>query len=226
MNEQRVSKLLAMRGICSRREADRYIEAGQVLVDGVVAELGMRASPEAKIELGDRARKRQGSKVTLLINKPVGYVSGQPEDGYRSVHELIDPRLSKRLSVAGRLDIDSRGLLVLTEDGVIVRQLIGDGDVEKEYLVRVTGTPRPDFLTLLQHGLELDGVPLQPAQVEWVNEHQLRFILKEGRKRQIRHMCEQVGLKVVGLKRVRIGRIRLGSLPEGKWRQLQRDEIF
>ena len=132
------------------------------------------------------------------------------------------------LAPAGRLDIDSIGLLVLTQDGRVARQLIGEDSVmEKEYLVRVGLAARrcittnvqeafpPAQLARLRHGLSLDGQLLKPAQVDWQNPEQLRFVLTEGKKRQIRRMCEQVGLKVVGLKRIRIGRVVLGNLPVG-----------
>ena len=131
------------------------------------------------------------------------------------------------LAPAGRLDIDSQGLLVLTQDGRIAKQLIGeDSQIEKEYLVRVDGQLSEKDLKLLNHGLSLDGARLKPAKVSWQNKDQLRFILKEGKKRQIRRMCELVGLKVVGLKRVRIGKVRLGDLPQGEWRYLRPDERF
>jgi 23S rRNA pseudouridine2604 synthase len=173
-------------------------------------------------------------------------VSGQAEDGYEPAIVLVTPQNQWRedhsgirflrehlrsLAPAGRLDIDSVGLLVLTQDGRIARQLIGeDSDIEKEYLVRVQmleGRRLPDDkLALLRHGLELDGEPLREAQVEWINEDQLRFVLKEGKKRQIRRMCEAVGLKVLGLKRVRTGGVMLGDLPPGAWRYLRLDERF
>ena len=131
------------------------------------------------------------------------------------------------LAPAGRLDIDSTGLIVFTQDGRVAKRLIGqDSDVEKEYLVRVEGTLTEDGMKLLHHGLELDGVKLKPAKVSWANEDQLRFVLREGRKRQIRRMCEMVGLTVTALKRVRTGGIPLGSLPVGQWRYLRRDEKF
>ncbi|MDR2365027.1 MAG: rRNA pseudouridine synthase [Zoogloeaceae bacterium] len=241
----RVSKLLAERGLCSRREADRYIERGQVFVDGVrVTELGTRAAPDACITLDAAANQTQAQQVTILLHKPVGFVSGQPEPGYKPAIVLIrrenqwreakhpeqrdfDPRHLKGLAPAGRLDIDSVGLLALTQDGRIARQLIGeDSGVEKEYLVRVTGQLAADGLARLRHGLTLDGEKLKPAQVDWQNADQLRFILREGKKRQIRRMCELVGLSVTGLKRVRIGQIRLGRLPLGRWRYLRADERF
>ena len=238
----RVSKLMAERGLCSRREADSFIERGWVYVDGErVSELGSRVDPSAKITLDKQARATQQRQMTVLLHKPVGYVSGQPEPGFLPAVTLVLPENQyqtpdtalfhasqlKGLAPAGRLDIDSTGLLVLTQDGRVARQLIGENSkVEKEYLVRVEGKIVDNGLALLNHGLELDGKPLKPAKVEWLNEDQLRFILNEGRKRQIRRMCELVGLRVVGLKRVRIGKVRLGDLPLGKWRYLREDETF
>jgi 23S rRNA pseudouridine2604 synthase len=131
------------------------------------------------------------------------------------------------LAPAGRLDIDSQGLLVLTQDGRIARQLIGeDSTVDKEYLVRVQGKLDDGGLALLCQGLKLDGAYLKPAKVSWQNEDQLRFVLHEGKKRQIRRMCELVGLTVTGLKRIRIGKVRLGNLPLGQWRYLGEEEQF
>lgn len=238
----RLSKVMAERGLCSRREADELIEKGWVFVNGQrISELGTRIDPNATITLAPQARNQQQERVTILLHKPVGYVSGQPEPGYQPAVSLIardtqfrtedgarfQSSMLKGLAPAGRLDIDSTGLLVLTQDGRVARHLIGDdSEVEKEYLVRVEGQLREDGLALLNHGLSLDGQALRPAKVEWLNEDQLRFVLKEGRKRQIRRMCELVGLKVVGLKRVRIGRVRLGDLPQGQWRILREDERF
>lgn len=239
----RLSKLMSERGLCSRREADGYIEQGLVFVDGRrVSELGTKVDPDCAIRLDAEANTRQAERATILLHKPVGYVSGQPEPGCEPAAALIraDTRWPadraarrferahlKGLAPAGRLDIDSTGLLVLTQDGRIAKQLIGDdSDVEKEYLVRVEGRLDEKGLALLNHGLSLDGRKLRPARVVWQNADQLRFILREGRKRQIRRMCELVGLKVAGLKRVRIGRVRLGELPLGQWRYLRADERF
>ncbi|MBV8273407.1 MAG: pseudouridine synthase [Cupriavidus sp.] len=252
----RLSKRMSELGLCSRREADEWIPRGWVLVDGEpVTELGSRVRPEAEIEILQAARSEQGERVTVLLNKPVGYVSGQAEDGYEPAAVLFAPENQweedptrkrfapwqrKNLAPAGRLDIDSTGLLVLTQDGRVARALIGeDSNIEKEYLVRVewespeglverniSAVFPDDQLERLRHGLSLDGVALKPAKVSWQNEEQLRFVLREGRKRQIRRMCEQVGLKVVGLKRVRMGRVVLGDLPPGKWRFLGQFEKF
>lgn len=239
-------------GLCSRREADEWIENGWVRVDGVrVDTLGARVRPDQHIEVTRDAQVAQARQVTILLHKPVGYVSGQPEAGYDPAVTLVtadshwdgdgstqrfSPSHLRALAPAGRLDIDSTGLLVLTQDGRIAKQLIGEqSGVEKEYLVRVsygehtTDVSRhfpADKLALLRHGLSLDEVALKPAKVSWQNGEQLRFVLREGKKRQIRRMCELVGLQVVGLKRVRIGRVALGPLPQGKWRYLAADEAF
>jgi 23S rRNA pseudouridine2604 synthase len=239
----RVSKLMAAQGLCSRREADSYIERGLVFVDGErISELGTKIFPSQRITLARAAETEQTARVTILLNKPIGYVSGQPEPGYKPAVTLVLPQNQweddrstqpfqrshlKGLAPAGRLDIDSTGLLVLTQDGRIARQLIGqDSGMEKEYLVRVQGKLSTRGLELLNHGLSLDGAALKPAQVTWLNRDQLRFVLREGKKRQIRRMCELVDLEVVGLKRVRIGRVRLGDLPDGQWRYLSPAEKF
>jgi 23S rRNA pseudouridine2604 synthase len=241
----RLSRVMADRGIASRREADAWIEAGWVRVDGRVAVLGQRVRGDEALTIDPAARREQARRVTILLNKPLGHVSGQAEDGHPPAAALVTaanrwaedrglpwhPGHARGLAPAGRLDIDSTGLLVLTQDGRIARHLIGeDSDVEKEYLVRVEplapGSFAADGIERLRHGLELDGRALRPARVSWANEDQLRVVLREGRKRQIRRMCELVGLKVVALKRVRIGSVVLGKLPPGQWRYLRDDERF
>ncbi|MCA7923971.1 pseudouridine synthase [Burkholderia cenocepacia] len=248
----RLSKRMSELGMCSRREADEWIEKGWVLVDGErIDTLGTKVRADQKIEIDERASAAQAAQVTILLHKPVGYVSGQAEDGYEPAAVLItranrwsgdhspvrfSPQHLHALAPAGRLDIDSTGLLVLTQNGVIAKQLIGEqSDIDKEYLVRVRFGERlididqhfpAESLAKLRHGLELDGVALKPALVSWQNGEQLRFVLREGKKRQIRRMCELVGLDVIGLKRVRMGRVMLGALPQGQWRYLSADETF
>ena len=244
----RLSKRLSDLGIASRRQADAWIEKGWVKVDDHIAVLGEKVTPTQRIRISPKARAEQARLVTVLINKPVGYVSGQAEDGYKPAKVLVTPQNRwsqdntpvqfsrshlQHLVPAGRLDIDSVGLLVLTQDGRIAKQIIGENSsIEKEYIVRVANadgsapTLSPEGLALLNHGLSLDGEALLPAKVEWLNESELRFILKEGKKRQIRRMCEAVGLKVLRLKRVRVGNIRLGALPVGQWRYLSDSEHF
>lgn len=255
----RLNKRLADMGLCSRREADEWIARGWVRVNGQPAQTGQTVTLADQVEVAPQASERQQSRVTILLHKPVGYVSGLPEDGHQSAAVLVKPgtrwredRARRRfeaahtrgLAPAGRLDIDSTGLLVLTQDGRVAKALIGEtSGVEKEYLVRVQWAPHgprgagvvaqnvqavfpAERLALLRHGLSLDGQPLKPARVDWQNPEQLRFVLLEGKKRQIRRMCEQVGLHVVGLKRIRIGRVTLGNLPLGQWRYLDEHERF
>lgn len=266
----RLNKRMAELGLASRREADEWIAKGWVKVNGEVASMGMQVKPDVRIEIAKQAIGAQANQVTILLNKPMGLVSGQAEDGHQPAITLIQPqnrwaednarfffhpRQLQSLVPAGRLDIDSIGLLVLTQDGRVARQLIGEDSVmEKEYLVRVsyTGFTEPDGqpdrllqindgdpvssnvqaifppagLEKLRHGLSLDGQALKPAKVTWQNPEQLRVVLTEGKKRQIRRMCELVGLKVVGLKRVRIGKVMLGNLPLGQWRYLAPHEHF
>lgn len=234
---------MASRGMCSRREADAWIDGKLVRVDGeIVCVLGTRVHPDSVITIEQEAKRRQQSLITVLLNKPIGFVSAQPESGYptaatlikRSNHYRGDPIRFKsglshqrHLAPAGRLDIDSQGLLVLTQDGRIARQLIGpDSGVEKEYLVRVKGIVDEGKLGRLRHGLELDGRVLKAAKVNETEPGLLKVILVEGRKRQIRRMCDMVGLTVTGLKRVRIGQIKLAGLPRGRWRYLGTSEKF
>lgn len=244
----RLSKRISELGIASRREADAWIEKGWVRVNGETATLGMKVMTSDRIQISSKARHEQSKLATILLNKPIGYVSGQAEDGYEPAKVLItaqnhwdkddssirfSPSQLLHLVPAGRLDIDSVGLLVLTQDGRIAKTIIGEtSEIEKEYIVRVANADgsRPQLskeeLALLNHGLSLDGKALQPAKVSWLNDDELRFILKEGKKRQIRRMCEAVGLKVLRLKRVRVGNVVLGHLPMGKWRYLKPNEHF
>lgn len=247
----RLNKRMAELGLSSRREADDWIAKGWVLINGTPAVMGQKVVPSDEITVERAAQGQQARQVTVLLHKPMGYVSGQAEDGHEPAVVLFtarnrwaedrapqhfDPSQLRGLAPAGRLDIDSVGLLVLTQDGRVARQLIGeDAHMDKEYLVRVQLGDRasdvraafpPAQLARLRHGLSLDGKPLKPAVVEWENAEQLRFVLMEGKKRQIRRMCEQVGLKVVGLKRIRMGRIVLGRLPPGQWRYLAPGESF
>jgi 23S rRNA pseudouridine2604 synthase len=242
MSGIRLSKLMAERGLCSRREADRLIEKGMVLVDGqVVDRLGSRFDPTVCIALAPEIQSERLRLVTVLLNKPPGVVSNQPEKGYQEAASLItrrnlqcladqtprEPPPVKTLHVAGRLDIDSSGLLVLTQDGQVARQLISPNSViEKEYVVRLTERVPTAALVQMQGELTLDGHLLKPAHITQTDDRTLRLVLQEGRKRQIRRMCDLVGLRVHSLVRVRIGRVGLGDLSRGRWRYLDSGEVF
>ena len=232
----RINKWLGQTGVCSRREADALIADGLVSVDGeVVADAGRKLEPGQTLTLNDRATAALAEGVTIVMHKPMGYVSGQPEpnklpavrlvtDNNR-VGEGVTPADEVSLPPIGRLDEDSRGLLLLSSDGVVAKAVIGpQSDLDKEYLVRVTGDITEKKLKILRHGLMLDGRQLKPAYVSRMESFRLKFILREGRNRQIRRMCEMVDLEVVDLIRVRIGPLKLDNLPEGKWRMLTPDE--
>lgn len=239
----RLSKLMSINKLCSRREADFLIEQGWVMVDNqVVSQLGSKVHPDQTVTLTRQGAQHLAQLNTVLLNKPLGIVSGQAEKKYRPAVALIIPenqlkqdarhhpfqaRILKGLAPAGRLDIDSTGLLVLTQDGRIAQKLVGaNSNIEKEYEVIVSGIITLQKITILGFGLTMDGRVLKPARITRTGSQSLRFVLKEGRKRQIRRMCQMVGLTVTKLNRVRIGQIRLGTLPVGKWRYLSKDETF
>jgi 23S rRNA pseudouridine2604 synthase len=231
---QRVNKWLAAEGVCSRREAEALIAKGLVSIDGArVDDPGRKIAPGQTIEVADTLARPQ---ISVMVNKPVGVVSAQPEGDQVPAARLLTranlvgpprnmPTKRTRLAPLGRLDQDSRGLLLLSEDGVLAKAVIGpESQLDKEYLVRVSGQVSERKLALLRHGLTLDGRQLKPAKVSLVESQRLRFVLMEGRNRQIRRMCELVELEVTDLLRVRIGPLELGDLPEGKWRALAPEE--
>jgi 23S rRNA pseudouridine2604 synthase len=231
---QRVNKWLGQSGVCSRREAEGFIEQGLVSIDGeTVTDTGRKILPGQTLMLADAAGPKP---LSVVLHKPMGIVSAQPEPGQVPAVRLLTrealdgeapyvPGRDTSLAPLGRLDMDSRGLLLLSDDGVLAKAIIGPAsDLEKEYRVTVTGKITPEKVGRLCHGLTLDGRALKPAKVAQLEGQQLRFILKEGRNRQIRRMCELVGLHVMDLVRLRIGPLRLGDLAEGRWRTLSEAE--
>ncbi|MFE9084007.1 pseudouridine synthase [Brevundimonas sp. NPDC003935] len=232
----RINKWLGQSGVCSRREADGLIAEGLVSIDGeVVTDAGRKIEPGQTLTLSDKGEAALASGVTILIHKPVGYVSGQPEPDKipavrllteaNRVGEGVVPAEDASLPPIGRLDEDSRGLLMLSSDGVVAKAVIGpQSSLDKEYLVRVAGDVTEKKLALLRRGLMLDGRVLKYAKVSRMEQNRLRFTLTEGRNRQIRRMCEMVDLEVVDLLRIRVGPIRLDNLPEGKWRMITAEE--
>jgi 23S rRNA pseudouridine2604 synthase len=234
---QRVNRWLAQNGVCSRREAEDLIARGLVSIDGErVEDVGRKISPGQTLTLADAAESELKSTFCIMLHKPVGIVSAQPEADQTPAVRLLTrealvgespaiPDANTSLAPLGRLDMDSRGLLILSDDGVLAKAIIGpDSDLEKEYLVDVTGEITEKKLATLRYGLQLDRRQLRRAEVTQLGDQKLRFVLKEGRNRQIRRMCQLVGLHVVDLLRVRIGPLRLGFLPEGRWRVLTPEE--
>ena len=234
---QRVNRWLAQSGVCSRREAEGLIADGLVSIDGArVEDVGRKIARGQTLTLADRGTARLEAKLTVVQHKPVGYVSGQPEPGLIPAVRLLTakalvgeapfiPDAKMSLPPVGRLDMDSRGLLVLSEDGVLAKAVIGpNSEMDKAYIVRVEGRVTSQRLALLRHGLALDGRQLRPAKVSFAGDQVLKFVLNEGRNRQIRRMCELVDLRVTDLLRTRIGPLQLGDLPAGNWRVLTADE--
>lgn len=235
---QRVNKWLAAEGVCSRREAEALIAQGLVTINGARVE-----DPGRKIEPGQTIEVREAGapQISAVLNKPVGYVSAQPEGDQIPAARLLTranligaadamPTKTTSLAPLGRLDQDSRGLLLLSEDGVLAKAIIGpDSKLDKEYRVRVDGRIDDRKLGLLRHGLALDGRQLKPAKISVIEPQLLGFVLTEGRNRQIRRMCDLVGLLVIDLERIRIGPLKLGALREGQWRALtpaERDTLI
>ncbi|MEM8616101.1 MAG: pseudouridine synthase [Pseudomonadota bacterium] len=232
----RLNKWMAELGLCSRREAEALIAAGGVSVDEALVEApGHKIEPGQTLTLSAAAAKALEGKFTAVLNKPVGYVSAQPEGEQVPAARLLTtkacttgakgPGRGASLAPLGRLDQDSRGLLLLSEDGVLAKAIIGPQHaLEKEYLVTVTGPITAGKLALLRNGMTLDNRRLKTAKVTQEDKQTLRFILREGRKRQIRRMCELVDLRVTDLLRLRIGPLALDDLAEGEWRPLKAAE--
>jgi len=229
--EERLQKILSAAGACSRRAAEEYIKSGRVTVNGEVAHLGQKADPEKdKIALdGTLVGDVPEQFLYFMLHKPVGYVTTlSDEQGRPSVADLIRD-IPERVWPVGRLDQNSEGLLLLTNDGELTHKLLHPSfRVEKEYHVWVTGDITR-ALPIVRGPLKMDGELLAPAQIDVIedegNRGILRFVIHQGKKRQVRRMCAAGSLKVTKLQRVREGKLLLGNLPKGKWRVLTAEEI-
>lgn len=235
----RVNKWMGQTGVCSRREAEALIQQGLVFIDGEqVADVGRKITTGQTLTIAGQGVTQLETRLSIIINKPRGIVSAHPDAYYEQIPavELLTagnlygqaetiPDENSRLAPVGRLDQESRGLLVLSEDGVLAKALIGPlSGLEKEYLVSIEGVLTDWMLEKLRYGLVLDGRQLRRADVDVIGKYRLRIVLREGRNRQIRRMCEAVGLYVTDLVRIRIGSLSLGDLPEGKWRPMTSEE--
>ena len=228
--EERLQKLLSAAGVCSRRAAEAYITAGRVTVNGAPAELGQRADPDRDdIRVDGQPMAGREELVYLLLNKPRGYVTTlSDEKGRKTVAELVSG-CGVRVYPVGRLDLDSEGLLLMTNDGALTHRLLHpSGQVNKTYLVSVYG-PVAGAAERLSAVTDLDGEPIRPAQVEVLRRTgqtaELSVTIHEGKNRQIRRMCQACGLTVKRLRRVREHTLELGDLPAGKWRYLTAEEV-
>lgn len=224
--EERLQKILSAHGICSRRGAEALLAAGRITVNGRPAAVGDKADPERDdIRVDGKPLRSPQRRTYLLLNKPRGYVTTlSDEKGRKTVADLVKD-CGARVWPVGRLDLDSEGLLVLTDDGALTQRLLHPShEVEKEYLVWVRGDIAA-ALPVLRGPMELDGVPLSPARVEPAGEGKLSVTIHEGRNRQVRRMCAQAGLQVTRLRRVREGALTLGGLKPGRWRPLTMEEL-
>lgn len=224
--EERLQKILSARGVASRRAAETILDAGRVTVNGQTAKVGDRADPERdEIRVDGRPLPPLDRRTYLVLNKPRGYVTTlSDEKGRRTVAQLV-AGCGARVWPVGRLDLDSEGLLILTDDGELTQKLLHPShEVEKEYHVWVEGDVEK-ALPILRGPLSLDGVPLHPAQVKMLDAGVLSVTIHEGRNRQVRRMCAAAGLKVRRLRRVREGSLTLGNLKVGCWRPLTAEEL-
>ena len=226
---ERIQKYIASCGVMSRRAAEKEIAAGNVTVNGVRAEIGQAVSDKDVICFhGERIRPEK-RKITVMLNKPAGYVTTMSDEmGRKTVNDLVD--LPERLYPAGRLDKDSEGLLIMTNDGELANRLTHPKSGKKKiYHVYLRGSVDNNALDMLRAMKTLDGEKINPVGVELIKRSPtgsvVKFTLTEGKNRQIRRMCEAAGLKISRLTRIAIGDLKLGTLPTGKWRHLTSDEI-
>ena len=228
--EERIQKLLSAAGICSRRTAETYIEAGRVRINGKRAVLGEKADPEwDEVTVDGKPLPQKGKAVWLMLHKPRGYVTTLADEKGRTTAAELVSDCGFRLWPVGRLDLDSEGLLLFTNDGDKTNKLLHPShEVEKEYFVTVTGDIS-GALPCLRGPMELDGELLAPAEVKLLEGIQgrgkLSIVIHQGKNRQVRRMCAQAGLEVKRLQRVREGPLCLGDLPSGAWRWLKEEEI-
>ncbi len=224
--QERLQKILSAAGVCSRRQAEEYLRQGRVTVNGLVAGLGDKADPGADaVAVDGRPIAKPETLTYLMLHKPRGYITTlSDEKGRPTVADLVRD-CPVRVWPVGRLDWDSEGLLLLTNDGALTNRLIHPShEVEKEYIVTVTGDIDA-AVPILEGPMELDGAPLAPARVRVLGRDRLSIVIHEGKNRQVRRMCALAGLEVARLKRVREGPLELGTLPRGTWRELTPGEV-
>lgn len=232
MENIRLQKYIADSGITSRRKAEDLIRIGRVKVNGdIVTEMGVKISPmEDEVEVDGQLIKPEGKKFYIMLNKPSGYITSTSDDFQRPTVMELCQDVHARIYPVGRLDYDTQGLLLLSNDGDFANAVMHpSNNLKKTYIVWVKGMITPEAIKKLKSGVDIGDYFTRPAQVELVGaterESNIKIIIGEGKKRQIRRMCEVVGYPVIRLKRVQIGNIMLGNLPEGKWRHLKKAEI-
>lgn len=222
--EIRLNKYISEAGICSRREADRLIESGKVTVDGKLAETGMKVTDSQEVRVGKKVIRPKNEMVLLAVNKPVGVVCTEDK---REKHNIINfLKYPSRITYIGRLDKDSEGLLLMTNNGDIINKMMRAGNEhEKEYKVTVNKPITPEFIEHMANGVPILDTVTRKCKVEAIGKYKFRIILTQGLNRQIRRMCEYLGYKVTRLERVRVMNIELGNLKPGEYREVTEAEI-
>lgn len=226
----RLNKYIAECGICSRRKADILIESGKVLVnDIVIKDLGVKIDDtKDQVKVDGKTISKESKYVYIMLNKPKGYVTTNSEQfGRKSVLDLIDT--DYRIFPIGRLDMYTEGLLLLTNDGEFANKLMHPKNkVEKTYIANVKENITEEKIENLRNGVDIGGYITKPAKVRIISKdnNEIEIKISEGKNRQVRKMCEAVGLKVINLKRISIGKLNLGNLKIGKYRYLNNDEIW
>lgn len=220
----RLNKFLSEAGICSRREADKLIESGKVFVDGKRADMGMRITAGQEVKVGNKIISNQNEMIVLAVNKPRGIVCTEEKKEKHNIIQFLNYPV--RITYAGRLDKESEGLLLMTNNGDIINKMMRAGNChEKEYVVKVNKPVTETFLERMAGGVPILDTVTRPCKVKAIGKYQFRIILTQGLNRQIRRMCEALGYRVTELKRVRIMNIALGDLPAGKYRKLTDQEL-
>ena len=221
---ERLNKFLARHGVCSRREADRLIEAGRVLVNGAAAQVGDQVSEQDDIEVDGLPLDQPDKKIYILLNKPIGIMCTADHSKPDNVIDFVG--LSERIFPVGRLDVESSGLLLLTNDGELANRLMHPRyEHEKEYEVHTVNTITDEHIKQLRQGVQLPDGLTPPTPVRRVGTNRMRIVLRQGRNRQIRRMCDAVGLDVKHLHRTRLHTLELGRMKSGQWRELSNKEI-
>lgn len=224
ISEIRLNKFISEKGICSRREADKLIQAGRVTVNGKVSEMGTKISQDDEVCLDGKLLSKKEELVYIALNKPTGITCTTERSVKGNIVDFI--KYPKRIFPIGRLDKVSEGLIFLTNDGDIVNKILRAGNNhEKEYIVTVDKPINPEFISRMSSGVKILGIITKPCKVTKESKFVFRIILTQGLNRQIRRMCEALGYNVTKLKRVRIMNVKLGDLPEGRWRYLTRNEL-
>ena len=223
--EIRLNKYISETGICSRREADKFIEAGKVKIDGIVATMGTKVSKGQIVTVNGRKVSKEEELVYIALNKPVGITCTTEKKIKGNIVDFIGHE--KRIFPIGRLDKDSQGLILLTNDGDIVNKILRAGNShEKEYIVKVNNPINKEFVEKMSSGIGILGTITKDCYVKKEGLRSFRIILTEGMNRQIRRMCEALGYEVTALKRIRIMNITLGELKIGQWRELKAKELY